>query len=494
MIKKKIQSKKKFNFIILLIVITTLSLLIKINLYSNDKFRSHNKIILLGNENLAPIIYNEKGKTKGVAVDIAKEIGKRIGCKIEVKGVNWDEAQNLVLLDEADALLQINPNFEREEKYDFSDELLESEFCIFINSTNTNIKNINDLKNKTVGIEKAGYPYNILQNYNGIKINLITDWKKGFEDIISGRLDAIIVDRWIGEYELAENRVKGIRVIDKPMESQYSRIAVKKGNKELLNLIDTGLKEIKDDGTMNNILNNWKGKRVIYFTENRLINTALYLLVIFIVFILLISLYWIKKLSRLSKKLEYDVKQRTEELYNTNQLLLQANAELKKISTTDELTEIHNRRYFDSLFQKIWEVSVKERKPLSIIMIDIDNFKIFNDTYGHLVGDRCLKSVAEVIKSVVKREGDLVARFGGEEFIVMLSNTTEKDALVIAESMRVQVERLAIKNEKIDSVITISLGVAVTIPDIYIKPYDLINRADKLLYKGKESGRNKVIS
>ncbi|MCF0149312.1 MAG: GGDEF domain-containing protein [Clostridium sp.] len=105
-----------------------------------------------------------------------------------------------------------------------------------------------------------------------------------------------------------------------------------------------------------------------------------------------------------------------------------------------------------------------------------------------------MKSVAEVIKSVVKREGDLVARFGGEEFIVMLSNTTEKDALVIAESMRVQVERLAIKNEKIDSVITISLGVAVTIPDIYIKPYDLINRADKLLYKGKESGRNKVIS
>lgn len=123
----------------------------------------------------------------------------------------------------------------------------------------------------------------------------------------------------------------------------------------------------------------------------------------------------------------------------------------------------------------------------------IDKFKVFNDTYGHLAGDQCLKSVAEVIKSVVKRKGDLVARFGGEEFIVMLSNTTEEGTAIIAENMRMKTESLGIKNQQVDSVITISLGVAATIPNDGMCPDDLINGADRALYQGKEDGRNKVV-
>lgn len=180
----------------MLIVIALLLLLVKVNLVSDHEFQHSDTIIFLGNEGIAPIIYNEKGKARGVAVDIAKELGKKIGYKIEVRGVNWNEAQNMLLLEEADVLLQINSNPNRERIYDFSDELLESEFSIFIKSGNTSIKKVTDLKNKTVGIESGGHPYTLLQNYDGISIELITDWKKGFQDVVYGKLDAIIVDRW----------------------------------------------------------------------------------------------------------------------------------------------------------------------------------------------------------------------------------------------------------------------------------------------------------
>ena len=493
MIKKKRLNNKIIYSIILIIVTTLVILLGKESFVSNNEFKDSDTIIFLGNEGIAPIIYNEKGEAKGGAVDIAKALGKKIGYKIEVRGVNWDDAQNMLLSGKADALIQINPSPEREKIYDFSDDLLESEFSIFIKSGNVSIKSATNLKNKIVGVESGGYPYTLLRNYDGINIKLITDWKKGFQDIASGKLDAIVVDRWIGEYELAQSKVKGIQIIDKPIESQYSRIAVKKGNKDLLSLINTGLKEINEDGTMDDILNNWKEKRVVYFTEETLMRIFFYSIIIFLGVVLSISLYCINRLSKLSKKLESDVKQRTRELHDANKLLRKANAELEKISMSDELTKIPNRRCFDAVFQKTWKLSIRESKPLAIIMIDIDNFKLFNDTYGHLEGDKCLKSVAEVIKSIVKGNGDLVARFGGEEFIVMLSNTTEEDAAIVAEKIRIKTESLGIENKKAGSVVTVSLGVSATIPSDGMCLDNLINAADRALYQGKEEGRNKVV-
>jgi diguanylate cyclase (GGDEF)-like protein len=130
---------------------------------------------------------------------------------------------------------------------------------------------------------------------------------------------------------------------------------------------------------------------------------------------------------------------------------------------------------------------------LALIMIDIDYFKLFNDTYGHLSGDQTLIRIAEVIKSVIKRPGDLAARFGGEEFVVMLIGTTAKGAVVVAEEIRKGIEELGIENRGINSVITVSLGVASVVPDNEMEPDELIGAADRALYKAKEEGRNKVI-
>jgi diguanylate cyclase (GGDEF)-like protein len=209
--------------------------------------------------------------------------------------------------------------------------------------------------------------------------------------------------------------------------------------------------------------------------------------------ILLVSSYFVIKFRKLSKKLESDVRQRTQELHDTNELLRKVNAELAKISMVDKLTAIYNRRFFDTAFQNIWEISKRERQPLALIMIDIDSFKLFNDTYGHLSGDQCLESVATAIKSVIRRPGDLVARFGGEEFIVLLLNTSEEGAAKVAENIRKKVENLEIKNEAVGSVITVSLGVAAVIPNDDMRPDELINGADIALYQAKKEGRNRVV-
>ena len=449
-------------------------------------------LILLGNENLAPIVYNDNGIAKGVAVDIAKAIGDRIGYEVKVVTANWEQAQKIVLNGDTDGLLHINPSHERNELYDFSSPLLKSDFSIFVQTDIVILKSINDLKNKRVGVEAGSYPNILLQGYEAIDIEIIHDWETSFRALSDGDLDAIIVDRWIGEYELANSGISGIRIVEPPIESQYSRIAVRKGDIETLALINSGLNEIIDDGTVDKIMEQWQGKRVIYLTEDYLQIFYLRTASLFLFLAVLIAIYFVRKYRKLSKKLEDSVKERTEELHHANEILKAANFKLEQISLLDGLTSIKNRRAFDIAYKKAWKICLREGMPLALIMIDIDNFKLFNDTYGHLSGDQTLIRIAEAIRGVIKRPGDLAARYGGEEFVVMLMNTTAEGAAVVAEEIRKRIEDLGIENEETENVITVSLGIASVVPDNELAPNELIDAADRALYKAKEDGRNKV--
>lgn len=450
-------------------------------------------LILLGNKNLAPIVYDENGTAKGVAVDIAKAIGNELGYDIKVLATDWEQAQIMVLRGEADGLLQINPSPERNELYDFSGPLLKSEFSMFVLSDNVTLKSIDDLRGKNVGIEASGYPSILLQEYEGINTKIIHDWGTSFRELTGGDLDAIIVDRWIGEYELSKSKISGIKIVDPPIETQYSRIAVRKGDTETLSLINSGLLKITEDGTIDKIMEQWKGKRVVYITEDYYHVFLLRSAVLFLLLITLAAIYMVTKYRRLSKKLEASVKERTEELHQMNEMLKAANFKLERISMIDGLTSIENRRAFDIAYDRAFELSLKERMSLALIMIDIDHFKIFNDFYGHLSGDQALIRIAEVIKSAIKRPGDLAARYGGEEFVVMLMNTTAAETADIAEEIRSRVEQLGMGNEKVQSVITVSLGVSSAVPHDNMTNEELIASADRALYRAKECGRNKVI-
>lgn len=161
---------------------------------------------------------------------------------------------------------------------------------------------------------------------------------------------------------------------------------------------------------------------------------------------------------------------------------------------TDGLTGLYNRRYFDNILRKEFYRLKRTGEPLSLIMIDIDYFKNYNDTYGHLEGDNCLKLVSTSIRKKVTRTTDIVARYGGEEFVVVLPMTNETGALKIAENIRQEVENLNLPNSssKISDVLTISLGVTTALRMIAESPNQIIHLADDALYKAKENGRNRV--
>ncbi|MCI0528688.1 MAG: diguanylate cyclase, partial [Nitrospira sp.] len=176
------------------------------------------------------------------------------------------------------------------------------------------------------------------------------------------------------------------------------------------------------------------------------------------------------------------------------QQLREANQTLLRLSAQDGLTGIANRRRFEEFLDLEWKRALREATTLSLIMLDIDFFKTYNDTYGHQAGDKCLKQVASVLNSTLHRPGDLVARYGGEEFVVVLPKTDAKGAVSVAETMRTRVEALGIAHthSKASPHVTISLGVATTIPKHDVSPLDLIATADEALYQSKQEGRNRV--
>lgn len=171
-----------------------------------------------------------------------------------------------------------------------------------------------------------------------------------------------------------------------------------------------------------------------------------------------------------------------------------ANQELKKMAMTDGLTLVANHRFFEEMLSKEWNRLRREAGNLSLILCDVDYFKRYNDTYGHLAGDACLKKVAQALLEAVKRSGDLVARYGGEEFAILLPKTDLQGATLIAETVCSVVRSLQIphENSPIEPYVTISLGVASTIPEPPLTPETLILRADLALYEAKNNGRNRV--
>jgi len=166
---------------------------------------------------------------------------------------------------------------------------------------------------------------------------------------------------------------------------------------------------------------------------------------------------------------------------------------LKLLATTDGLTGLVNRRAFDEALETEASRTTRSSSPMSLLMIDVDRFKSYNDLYGHQAGDEVLKAVGQCLKTTLKRPADLAARYGGEEFVAILPDTDEDGAFFIADSFRESLKALAIPHQGGDKkVVTASVGIAVTSPDEPVAPAELLHRADEALYTAKHAGRDRV--
>jgi diguanylate cyclase (GGDEF)-like protein/PAS domain S-box-containing protein len=180
---------------------------------------------------------------------------------------------------------------------------------------------------------------------------------------------------------------------------------------------------------------------------------------------------------------------------HAEQVLQLANRELERLATEDGLTKLSNRRHFDEYLEREWLRQTRNKKPISLILFDVDFFKNYNDLYGHQAGDLCLMTVAESILKKVGRSGDLSARYGGEEFVIVMPDTDGTGAWHVAENIRQELVSRQITHGRSTAApfVTISCGVATIMPSVDIEPRVLIEMADQALYRAKQAGRNRVV-
>ncbi|MCL1091099.1 diguanylate cyclase [Shewanella profunda] len=200
------------------------------------------------------------------------------------------------------------------------------------------------------------------------------------------------------------------------------------------------------------------------------------------------EIYPMTSLEEHNRELESIIVARTREL-------AEANSRLEILSNTDGLTNIGNRRLFDHMLRTEWSRGQRSNTPLALIMLDIDHFKLFNDYYGHLAGDDCLKKLANCLSQSGRRAGELVARYGGEEFIILLPNTDKQTSLDTAHYIHQLIQSLTIPHAKTDlGIVTVSLGIACLQPSEQHSALELVRQADAALYLAKSAGRNCIRS
>jgi diguanylate cyclase (GGDEF)-like protein len=202
----------------------------------------------------------------------------------------------------------------------------------------------------------------------------------------------------------------------------------------------------------------------------------------------------VKQGEKLRAELIYAVSNREKEVARRTEELKEANETLQRLSREDSLTGLANRRWFAQFLARTWQGSIRDKQPICILIIDIDDFKAYNDHYGHQRGDKCLKLVSEAIRLAAGRASDLVSRYGGEEFVVVLGQTSLEGGLRIAENIRADVERLRIPHQgsKKHHFVTVSIGVTSTLPAPDIQPATILVAADRAMYMAKNEGKNQV--
>jgi diguanylate cyclase (GGDEF)-like protein len=213
-----------------------------------------------------------------------------------------------------------------------------------------------------------------------------------------------------------------------------------------------------------------------------------------------------QELEEKNRQLEVEIQARLkaqEELQRINRALDLANKELDRanrqllaVANQDGLTKLANRRRFDEYFEQTWRQALRDRQTLTLILCDIDYFKQFNDTYGHVEGDRCLQRVAETIEGSIDRPMDLAARYGGEEFALILPNTNLQGGQVVARKLQTALEQLAIchASSLVGDCITLSMGVSALLPTSELTAQTLLSATDIALYEAKNSGRARIVA
>jgi PAS domain S-box-containing protein len=342
----------------------------------------NHSLVFLAIQQLPPFSYAQDGKQVGIIVDIAEAVKEQFRRPVSLKYMDWSEAQQLMLKGDADALFHINPSEERKKIFDFSDGLLESDFSIFVKDSGEHIYTDNDLRGLRVGVLNKGLAFNLLSQDPLINLVTFPNILPGYYALKKGDLDAVVMERQVGIFLLAENNIRGIRITGEPIDRSFSAIAVKKGNTELLAEINRALAEIRGNGTYSEIMADWGPKEVVFQTREQFQSQKSIIIILSVlsgigVLSILLILLW-------NKSLASKVAKHTAEIDVKNTALLLEIAERETIE--QNLRE--SRDYLENITDCMGDVVFSIKMPERIIEWIKDRSEILGYTPEECIGKR----------------------------------------------------------------------------------------------------------
>lgn len=424
-----------------------------------------------------PFEKNDNGKHIGMSADYIEILEKEIGIPIKmVPTKSWGESLRLGQERKCDIFSLVMPTKERFKYLDFTKPYLKVPLVIVTNLDEFFINDISLLVNKKIGIVK-GYAYGeILQEkYPNMNLVKVKNLKDGLQKVRDRELFGFIGTLATTGYHIQKNYIGELKIAGKFDEKWELGIGTRNDEPILKNIFDKAIKQIPSKKRQE-ILNKWISVNYDREMDYKLIlQWTAGISFIFIVILLLIL--------RINRKLNLEIRSRKE----TEQ-------KLQEISITDELTTLYNRRYFNEIFPKLINSAKREKTNICFAIMDIDYFKLYNDTYGHISGDIALKSISLSIKSSLLRADDYCFRLGGEEFGILFKGLDKEQATEFIQRVKQDIEDLRIKHEKntTSKYVTASFGLVVKEAESVKDENELYKEADDLLYKAKDSGRNQI--
>lgn len=425
-----------------------------------------------------PLEMNDKGKHIGMSSDYIALMEKYIATPIQmINTKTWSESLDYGKQRKCDIFSLIMPTQERRAYMDFTKPYLSFPLVVVTNLDELFISDITKVANKQIGIVKSYAFGKILrERYPHMLLVDVENVKDGLEKVKDGKLYGFIDALATTGYYIQKDYIGQLKIAGKFDETWDLGIGTRSDEPILKGIFDKAI-DLVPLTQKQEILNKWISVNFDRGTNYTLVFS--WVAGVSLVFSIILG-----TIIFVNRRLSAEIERRKE-----------IEKRLEEISVTDDLTRLYNRRYFNNIFPKLINSAKRENENICLAILDVDYFKLYNDTYGHVGGDEVLKSLAVSMQKSMQRADDYCFRLGGEEFGVLFKGLSVEEAKVLIDGMRENIENLHIEHKKnpVSKYITASFGLVVKDANSIRLYDDLYKEADDLLYKAKEAGRNRVV-